>query len=514
MSTMDHQTALQNRASGILMHITSLPSPYGIGTFGKEAYRFVDFLHAAGQRYWQILPLGPTGYGDSPYQTFSTFAGNPYLVDLDLLVKDRLLKREELQGIDWGRSEKKTDFAKIYAHRGEVLRKAYARGWQKEAAGIRKFELENHEWLDGFALYTALKKHYEGKPWLQWPEEIRTAWQSPDRENILSRCRSDLLDDVQYQIFVQYEFDKQWTALRAYAVKNGIAFIGDVPIYVPLDSSDVWCAPDQFQLDENLKPKEVAGVPPDAFTADGQLWGNPLYDWDHMKQDGYRWWIRRLKAAAELFDVVRIDHFRGLASYWAVPAKDRTARGGSWKPGPGKEFIRTIREACPEIRFIAEDLGFHTPDVQELLDYSGFPGMKVLEFAFNNREPSDYLPHSYPNNCVCYVGTHDNATCAQWLHELSRSDRAYAKGYMGLNEQEGYVNGVIRAGMGSDADLFVSQMQDWLLLGKEARMNLPGSFGSPNWQWRMTRGVLDARLRKRIRYMTQIYGRLPDQFSR
>ena len=491
-----------NRSSGILMAMSSLPSEHGIGTMGKSAYKFVDFLRDSGQKYWQLLPLCPTSYGDSPYSSFSTFAGNPYLIDLDLLCRDKLLKKAEYADIDWGCDPARVDYGKIYQHRFGVLRLAYGRGKKKYAAELAEFRRAN-AWVENYALFMALKAHFGMVSWTEWPEEdIRK-----HEPEAVEKYRAELADEIDFQVFMQCMFFRQWNALRAYIREQGIRIIGDVPIYVPLDSADVWAEGEYFQLDDQCRPTEVAGVPPDYFTADGQLWGNPLYDWDRMHADGYRWWIRRLGAAGKLYDTVRIDHFRGLESYWAVPYGETTARSGHWRKGPGESFIDAIKTALPGLDIIAEDLGFMTPEVIALREYSGFPGMKVLQFAFDSREPSDYLPHRYPTNCICYTGTHDNATLAQWLGDAKGDDVAYAKQYLGLNDEEGYVNGIIRGGMSSVADLFVAQMQDWLALGGESRMNVPGVLGHGNWCWRMLPGALTDELADHIAAMTAMYSR-------
>ena len=492
------------RASGIIMHITSLPSPHGIGTLGKEAREFADFLEKAGQKYWQILPLGPTGYGDSPYQSDSTFAGNPYLIDLEQLIEDGLLTRGEVESVHWGDDPGQTDYGALYAGRFGVLRRAYERGWEREHEKVEKFYRENESWLRSYALYTAAKKHFGQRPWIEWDDEDLRLRRS---EEVLLRYEDMLRDDRRFCIFTQYLFFRQWNALREYIREKGLKIIGDVPIYVPLDSADVWSDGQNFQLDDECRPVEVAGCPPDGFTADGQLWGNPIYDWDHMKETGFDWWIRRLRAAGKLYDVVRIDHFRGLESYWAVPYGDKTARNGRWRKGPGEDFITAVKTALPELDLIAEDLGYMTQAVIDLREFSGYPGMKVLEFAFDAREPSAYQPHTYPENCICYTGTHDNATVAQWLAEADSESVLYAKKYLGLNDEEGYVNGILRAGMGSVAKLFVAQMQDWLSLGAEARMNVPGLLGHGNWCWRMQPGTLTDALAERIAGMTEMYGR-------
>ena len=490
------------RSSGILMHITSLPSPYGIGTLGKAAYRFVDFLHKAGQHYWQILPVGPTGYGDSPYQTFCTYAGNHYLIDLNLLEEEGLLQKSEIETGNWGDDRTKVDYGLLFQERLPVLRKAFQRFASETSSSFESFEGENQDWLEEYALFMALKNHFGGASWDQWPEEIRY-----HREAAVQAYREELKEEIAFQKFLQYEFFVQWKALRTYAHANGVQIIGDVPIYVPLDSSDVWSNPAVFQLDKERRPKCVAGVPPDYFSADGQLWGNPLYNWAQMKKDGYRWWIRRMQSAAELFDVVRIDHFRGIESYWSVPYGETTARNGVWVKGPGMNLIRAIKRELPELQFIAEDLGFLTPEVIALVKRSGFPGMKVLEFAFDSREPSDYLPHSYERNCICYTGTHDNETLVQWAEAISPENYDYAVRYLAKGEKEDICHAVIRAGMASVAKLFVAQMQDWLGLGAEARMNHPGTVDGKNWRWRLTEEQLSDGLAANIREMTVLYGR-------
>ena len=460
------------RESGVLMHITSLPGKYGVGTIGKPAFDFVDFLKKAGQRCWQILPLTPTGYGDSPYQSCSAFAGNHYLIDLEQLVDDGLL----------------------------MLRIAYGRFQGGER--FESFCRENSGWLSDFALYMALKEHTGGKPWYDWEDELKL--RQPDA---IWKMRQTLRQEIRFFCFVQYLFFSQWNALRAYAHKNGIRIIGDVPIYVPLDSADVWSDPELFQLDENRMPVAVAGCPPDAFSQDGQLWGNPLYRWDRMMADGYGWWIRRLAAAGNIYDVVRLDHFRGFESYWSVPYGEKTAKNGKWVKGPDMDFIQTVKARLPGLAIIAEDLGFLTQAVLDLRDRSGFPGMKVLGFAFDSREPSDYLPHTCIPNTVCYTGTHDNMTTRQWFDTAGKDAVEYAKEYMCLNDREGLVWGTIRTALSTVSDLCIIPMQDFLELGGEARMNLPGTTGG-NWTWRAGPDAIHDGLAARIRKLTKLYGRL------
>ena len=491
------------RESGILMHITSLPGPYGVGTMGKNAHNFVDFLNNAGQSNWQLLPLNPTGYGDSPYQSCSTFAGNHYLIDLDMLAEEGLLLAQELASVCWGDREDRVDFGLLYENRLRILRMAYSRF--NDAVALDRFTAENSSWLPDFALYMALKDAFGGKPWYQWEEGLKRR-----EADAVWNARQQLREQIRFYCFVQYLFYKQWNALRAHAREKDVTIIGDVPIYVPLDSVEVWCSPELFQLDEKLEPEAVAGCPPDAFSEDGQLWGNPLYRWDVMKKDGYRWWIRRLAAAGQLYDVVRLDHFRGFEAYWAVPYGDSTARNGKWIQGPGMDFVNVIKTELPKLRLIAEDLGFLTQEVLDLRDASGFPGMKVLEFAFDSREPSEYLPHTYIQNTVCYTGTHDNMTMGQWFETAPAEAVAYAKAYMCLSEEEGLVQGVIRTALGSVSELCIIPLQDWLDLGAEARMNCPGTTGN-NWVWRTLPDSYTDHLAKKIYGLTRLYGRLADK---
>ena len=488
------------RESGILMHITSLPGPYGVGTMGKEAYRFVDFLKNAGQHYWQILPLTPTGYGDSPYQSCSTFAGNHYLIDLDMLIEEGLLEKPEVENRDWFWSETKTDYGRLYNNRLPVLRLAYDRFQGGE--DFDRFCRENSSWLPDFALFMALKGKLGGAAWYTWEDGLKK--RDP---GAIWNARQELKDEIRFYSFVQYIFDRQWTALRRYAHENGVKIIGDVPIYVPYDSADVWSNPELFQMDEQMNPTAVAGCPPDAFSDDGQLWGNPLYRWDLLKQDGYGWWIRRLAAAGKLYDVVRMDHFRGFEAYWSVPFGDATAKNGHWVKGPGMDFMNAVKEKLPQISLIAEDLGFLTQEVLDLRDDSGFPGMKVLGFAFDSREPSEYLPHTYPANSVVYTGTHDNMTTRQWFDTAPADAVAYAREYMNITAEEGDVWGMIRTAFASVSDTCIIPMQDYLNLGGEARMNFPGTMTDANWTWRASEGYLDG-LTEKILRLTKLYGRL------
>ena len=492
------------RSSGILMAMSSLPSKYGIGTMGKCAYEFIDFLKAAGQTYWQLLPLGPTSYGDSPYSSFSTFAGNPYYIDLDMLIADGLLKRADLHGAEWGDDAGSVDYGRIYEQRFKVLRRAFERGRERERENVAEFRREN-VWVENYALYMAVKVSFGMASWQEWPDaDIRM-----HRESAVREYGERLREDVDFYVFLQYLFYRQWDALHEYAHENGVQFIGDIPIYVALDSADVWSDPQFFQLDENNVPVEVAGVPPDAFTADGQLWGNPLYDWGRMAADGYGWWIRRIAGAKRLYDVIRIDHFRGFDSYWAVPNGDENAKNGVWRPGPGMGLVGVLTSWFNDLSFIAEDLGYVTPGVRKLLADSGLPGMKILEFAFDAHGESDYLPHRCERNSVCYMGTHDNDTALGWLAGTEKDDRRFAERYMHITPDEGWCWGMIRTGMSTASDLFVMQMQDVLELGADCRMNVPGK-AHGNWRWRMLPGAANKKLAGKLYEYTATFRRLPE----
>ena len=492
------------RSAGILLPLSSLPSPHGIGTMGKAAYDFADFLAAAGQKYWQLLPLGPTSYGDSPYQSFSSFAGDPYFIDLELLVEDGLLVREEVDTRDWGSDPRRVDYGRLYENRFPLLAKAKARGYDRDREAVAAFEQENAGWLPNYTLFMALKRHFGMKPWTAWDDEdIRCRRSSA----VIEHYRAELRKDVELFTYIQFLFFRQWATLKAYIHSLGIRIIGDLPIYVAMDSADVWAEPEMFRLDAHGVPTEVAGVPPDYFSEDGQLWGNPLYDYEAMEKDGFGWWIRRIGGAQKLCDVLRIDHFRGFASYWAVPYGETTAKNGHWVKGPGMALVGVLTNWFRDLDFIAEDLGAPSPDVTRLLEDSGLPGMKVLEFAFDPETLSDYLPHSCGENSICYTGTHDNAPLVLWRKEATEVELAFAKTYLGLNEEEGFCSGLLRGGMGCGSRLFIAQMQDWLEAGVGSRMNTPGT-SSGNWQWRMLPGEASKTLAERIREMTRIYGRL------
>ena len=493
---------MMTRSSGILMPMSALPSPYGIGTMGKAAYEFIDFLKAAGQKYWQLLPMGPTSYGDSPYASFSTFAGNPYFIDLDMLIEEGLLEKKDLKGIRWSVKKDRVDYGLIFQSRFKVLRKAWQNGREALAEEIGTFRRENAGWLEDYALFMAVKGKFNLAGWTQWPDEaIRL-----HKPEAVEKYGRELKEEVDFYVFMQFLFFRQWEALRAYAKEAGVQFIGDIPIYVAMDSADVWSAPQYFQLDGENVPTEVSGVPPDAFTEDGQLWGNPLYDWDAMAADGYGWWIRRIDGARKLYDVIRIDHFRGLESYWAVPYGAETAKEGQWRPGPGMKLVGVLASWFHDLSFIAEDLGYVTPEVKALLADSGFPGMKILEFAFDAHGESDYLPHRCTCNSVCYMGTHDNDTVQGWLETMSEEDLDFASRYMHITEDEGWCWGLIRTGMATASNLFVVQMQDVLELPAGCRMNTPGT-SSGNWQWRMGSGSLTEELAVKLLSYTKTFRR-------
>ncbi len=489
------------RTSGVLMPISSLPSPYGIGTMGKAARKFVDFLAKSGQTYWQILPICPTSYGDSPYQSFSSFAGNPYFIDLEYLCKDKLLTKKECEAFDWGGSPKYVDYGTMYVSRNQVLKLAYKRFMANKATDFEKFCKENEDWLEDYALFMALKDANDGKAWAEWDKQLKVR-----EAKAIADAKLTYKEDITYYKMLQYLFFMQWKELKNYANEKGIQIIGDVPIYVAGDSADVWANPSQFYLDKDLNPIEVAGCPPDAFSEDGQLWGNPLFRWDTMKKDGYTWWTKRIAAMASLYDIVRIDHFRGFDSFYAIPAKDDTARNGKWKKGPGMDLFHTLEEKLGKLPIIVEDLGFMTDSVLQLLKDSGFPGMKVVQFAFDERNDSTYLPHNYPKHCVVYTGTHDNDTCMGWMKSAPKSTVKYAKEYLNLTKEEGYNWGLMRGAWASAADMAIVPMQDLLGLSSEARINTPSTLGN-NWKWRATEDQITSQLAKKLLKYMIMYAR-------
>lgn len=494
------------RQAGILLPVSSLPSPYGIGTFSQSAKDVIDLIKAAGASYWQILPLGPTGYGDSPYQSFSAFAGNPYFIDPDRLILEGLLKKEEVSGVDFGQEESRVDYSKLYQNRFKVLWKAFLRSRFEEESSYQDFYRENEDWLPDYALFMALKNSQGGKSWLDWPDDLRLR-----DEAAVKKAFQEHEEQVRFYCFLQYEFFVQWTELKAYAGSQGVKIVGDIPIYVSADSSDFWSRPEMFQVDDDHRPTAVAGCPPDAFSADGQLWGNPLYNWEYHEKTGYSWWKRRISHCLKLYDVVRVDHFRGFDAYYSIPYGSSTAVHGAWMPGPGMKLFRALSEnaAVTSKSIIAEDLGFLTPSVVQLVKDSGFPGMKVIEFAFDSRDEGDYLPYNYTRNTVVYTGTHDNQTLSAWYDELTEEDRKFADDYLGLAGQtkEQKVWAFIRMAMQSVSDICIIPLQDYLALGKEARMNHPSTTGG-NWQWRLKKDQFSPELAERIRTLTKLSGRL------
>lgn len=501
------------RECGMLLPVSSLPSKYGIGAFSKEAYDFVDKLKMAGQQYWQILPLGPTGYGDSPYQPFSAFAGNPYFIDLECLIQEGLLTAEECDQADFGQDAPEVNYEKLYQNRFPVLRKAYER-WKKLQAPEgalhqlqamrQKLEQTLCEGTREYCFYMAVKNHFEGKSWDQWDEDIRLR-----KTDAVERYRELLADEIGFYEFQQMKFKEQWTRLKQYANSQGIRIIGDIPIYVAFDGADSWSHPELFQFDGEGKPLRVAGCPPDAFSVTGQLWGNPLYRWDYHRQTGYAWWLERMAYSYQMYDVVRVDHFRGFDEYYSIPYGDKTAEFGHWEKGPGLELFQVMRERFGQLDIIAEDLGFLTPSVLQLVKDTGFPGMKVLEFAFDDTEDSAYLTHKYQENCVVYTGTHDNQTLQGWYQQLDEKTRQFTVDYLG-NEWTPQAEihwDFIRLALRSVARLAVIPIQDYLGLGDWARINEPSTLGK-NWRWRLGSEDFTDELAEKCRKLAKWYGRI------
>ena len=491
------------RKCGVLLPVSSLPSSYGIGCFSKEAYEFVDKLKAAGQSCWQILPLGPTGYGDSPYQSFSAFAGNPYFIDPEDLVERGWITKKQCKSYDFGENQEYVDYEKVYKNRFLLLREAWKNSNIFQVPSFQQFVRENSYWLDDYALYMAVKVSFDNVCWAEWDEDIKTR-----NPRTMKTYREKYAEEIEFYKFQQYLFRVQWEKLKAYANGQGISIIGDIPIYVAYDSSDAWANPELFQFDEKCNPTAVAGCPPDAFSATGQLWGNPLYDWEHHKKTGYRWWIKRLANCYQLYDIVRIDHFRAFDAYYSVPAGAKTAEIGEWKPGPGYELFAAIKKELGRRKVIAEDLGFLTPSVLRLVKRTGYPGMKVLQFAFGSGEDSDYLPHNYPRNCVVYTGTHDNDTTLGWYRALNRKDKKFCKEYLNIsgNRKKEVHWELVRVAYASVADLVVIPMQDFLGLGSESRINTPSTLGD-NWKWRIKPGAFTEEIAEKMEDMARLYGR-------
>lgn len=492
------------RACGILMPIFSLPSKYGIGTLGKEAFDFVDFLVKSGQTYWQILPLNPTNYGDSPYQSFSCFAGNPYFIDIEALIDEGLLTEKQAEGFDFGDDAGYIDYGKLYENRLDLLKLAFSNF--RPTKEFTEFTEKNAFWLDSYAVFMALKEAHADQAWSTWNKPFRTR-EKAALEQFIEKNKME----IQFHKFLQYKFSQQWKKLKAYANKNGIHIIGDIPIYVAYDSADVWSNPKQFLLDKDLNPTVVAGCPPDAFSEDGQLWGNPIYDWALMKKDKYSWWKRNLKNALDRYDLVRIDHFRGFESYYTIPFGDKDARDGKWVKGPDIAFFDEMKKEFGEnLPIIAEDLGYLTPAVRKMLTLTGFPGMKVLQFAFDPSLKSAYLPHNIIKNCIVYTGTHDNDTILGWLDSASKDEVKTAKRYLNCSNNDNFNWKMMQLALMSVADTCILMMTDIIGLDSRARINTPSTIGG-NWQWRITKDCLNDWLADIIYKNTEIYARLPKQ---
>ncbi|MCR4605299.1 MAG: 4-alpha-glucanotransferase [Eubacterium sp.] len=524
------------RESGILFPIFSVPSKYGIGCFSREAYDFVDFLEKSGQGFWQILPVGPTGFGDSPYQPFSAFAGNPYFICIETLIEDGLLNREDVEAVNFGDDETKVDYGAIYESRQEILKKAYEKFVEKlqnskkdkeikagssTPSGIQIPKNDNKKekslgeefdaflkmeeyWIEDYALFMALKDEAGGASWLDWDDELRTR-----DEKAMEKAKKELADKMQLYYFEQFEFDRQWRALKAYANEKNVKIIGDIPFYVAMDSSDAWSHPEVFMMDKDLKPNVVAGCPPDAFSPTGQLWGNPIYDWAAEKKRDYDWWLHRMYRTYAFYDVIRIDHFHGFCEYYAVPYGDETAEKGKQEKGPGIDFFNVLKKKVDNLNIIAEDLGNNTPENEKLLKDSGFPGMKVLQYGFTSWD-SYYVNHRHINNCVVYTGTHDNTPTRAWVEEINEGERDFTRRYINSmnTDYNGLVWDLIREAYRSVADLCIVPLQDYLCFGKEARINTPGA-PDGNWQWRLRPNFLSDDLARSIRGLTELYSRIP-----
>lgn len=488
------------RGSGILLHISSLPNRYGIGSLGKEAYNFIDFLKKSGQKFWQVLPIGPTSYGDSPYQTFSAFAGNPYFIDLDILCSEKLLKKQEYVHLRCNMNQ--VDYAFQYHHRFQVLKIAFKRFLnQTSDEDYFRFLEANKKWLEDYALFMAIKYQQLEGNWASWEEPYKVR-----EPNAIMSFKNKNKNEICFWKFLQYKFFEQWKALKQYANENNISIIGDMPIYVAYDSSDVWANPTYWQLDADLNPVSVAGVPPDLFSATGQLWGNPLYKYDLMEQEGFAWWINRIEESLKLFDIVRIDHFRGFEAYYSIPFSHKTAEFGQWIKGPGYKLFSKIKEALGDVKIIAEDLGYLTPEVYDLLDKCNFPGMKILQFGFSPYANSEYIPHNYSKNTVCYPGTHDNSTLKGWIKSLNLDELSYLKAYLGIKKENEIVEKAIKECLKSVSDITIIPLQDYLELDDSARFNIPSILGG-NWIWRIKTRVLTEKLASKINSWAKLYCR-------
>lgn len=492
---------MKKRSSGILMHISSLPGPYGIGDFGKGAYEFADFIKSTGTGYWQILPLGITGYGDSPYQSFSAFAGNPYFIDLDELIKEGYLTKAEVKKADLGNDPGKVDYAKLYENKMPLLKKAYKKASVNLKKDLDEFLNKEKAWLEDFALFMAIKGTRDGESWQKWPQKLKER-----NKTELAKFTKSHGDEIYFWIFTQYCFYKQWEKLKAYVNSLGIKIVGDIPIYVAEDGADVWSNPEMFKLNKGLAPVAVAGCPPDAFTEEGQLWGNPIYDWSKVKADGYKWWIKRIEESFRLFDTVRIDHFRGFESYWEIPAGSLNAINGDWVEGPGIQLFKAIAKELGELDIMAENLGFLTKQVEDLIDETGFPGMNVMVFGFDPYGDSSYLPHNYVRNSVVYTTNHDTQTLMGYFKSVSKKEAAFARKYLRLNSKEGINWGFIRGAWASVSYLAIVPVQDLLGLDDSARFNIPSTLGN-NWDWRMEKGAMDEVVRKKLSDLNMTYRR-------
>lgn len=492
---------MTNRSSGILMHISSLPGEYGIGDFGHHAYKFVDFLWAAGQKNWQILPLGTTSFGDSPYQSFSAFAGNPYFIDLDELIEEGYISKKEVEKLSFGNDDESVNYGLLYKNKMLALKIAFANAKDKIDRDLEIFYKENYAWLRDFALFMSIKADHDNVTWLKWGKEF----QKYNSKTVLD-FEKDNKDEILFWVFTQYFFTKQWQKLKKYANTRNIKIIGDLPIYVSTDSADVWISPHLYNLDKNFKPITVAGAPPDAFTSKGQLWGNPIYKWDLMEKDDYKWWIKRIEYSFKLFDTLRIDHFIGFEYYWEVKYGAKDASGGRWSDGPSIKLFEKIKEELGDLDIIVEDLGITSKATEELIRKTGFPNMKVLQFGFDPSGESEHLPHTYTKNMVAYTGTHDNLPIMAWFEDAKKSEFEYAVKYLKLNYDEGLNWGMIRGIWSSCAKLAIAPMQDFLGLGEFSRMNLPATIGE-NWTWRVREEDLTKELAERIKNITEIYWR-------
>ena len=490
------------RKSGILMHISSLPSKYGIGKMGKSAYDFVDFLVSAGVKCWQILPLSPTSYGDSPYQSFSVYAGNPYFIDFETLKREGLIKKSDYEDIKWQDNDHQVNYSIIYNNCFKVLRQAYKTYKRDISKRYKTFVEKNSSWLDDYALFMALKFKNNGKPWYEWDKKLAMR-----DSNALKKASEELEKETEFFKFIQYKFFRQWSNLKKYANDKGVEIIGDMPIYVSYDSVEAWVSPELFQFDKHKKPKDVAGCPPDDFAVTGQLWGNPLYDWEYHKKTGYKWWIDRLQFSASIYDIVRIDHFRGFESYYAVPYGDETAENGEWRKGPGAELFKAAEKALGKLNIIAEDLGFITEDVYKMLADVGYPGMKILQFAFGEDSANEHLPHNFTSsNCIAYTGTHDNETLKGWVSSQSSDTLKYCMAYLGLKKKKDIPKNIIKQTWASVAQTAIAQMQDFLNSDASARMNTPSTLGN-NWQFRTSEDDFTDKLAKRILKLNKMYNR-------